>query len=90
MKLVRFTADWCQPCKQYAPQFDAAASTLQIETDVLDIEENEALVRALNFKGVPSTYLVEDDDASMHHIVTGAVSAPELVTLVNEKIQELG
>lgn len=76
MRLVRFTADWCQPCKQFAPQFDAAVAALGIEAEVLDIEDDNNLdaVQANKVMGIPALFLV-DNDEQWHRLDVGPAPA---------------
>jgi thioredoxin 1 len=58
-KILRFTADWCNPCKQLKENIERAELTMPIE--VIDIEENEELSNQYGVRNLPTMVLVIDD-----------------------------
>lgn len=62
LKLVRFTASWCQPCKQYAPIFDEFVKETGLESEVVDIDVSTDEAQKFNISSVPTTVLVEGTD----------------------------
>jgi thioredoxin len=57
--LLEFTADWCAPCKQIAPEVDAFAEEMRGKVKVvkIDIDRASALARELRVQSVP-TFMV--------------------------------
>lgn len=55
-KVVRFTADWCQPCKKYAPLFDKAADSQGETWLVVDVEEYPDAAHAFNVRSIPAVF----------------------------------
>jgi thioredoxin len=57
--LMEFTADWCAPCKQIAPDVDAFAAEMRGKAKVvkIDIDKAPALARELRVQSVP-TFMV--------------------------------
>ncbi|MBI4236840.1 MAG: hypothetical protein HY696_00305 [Deltaproteobacteria bacterium] len=54
---ITFSATWCEPCKRYAPHFDALAA--EGDGQVLFLRtENEDLARAFDVTGYPTVMLV--------------------------------
>lgn len=56
-KILRFSAEWCQPCKMLAKNIDAAGITLPIE--YIDVDEQGNLAAQYKIRGVPTLVLVE-------------------------------
>jgi thioredoxin-like negative regulator of GroEL len=56
-KILRFSAEWCQPCKMLAKNIDAAGITLPIE--YIDVDEQGDLAAQYKIRGVPTLVLVE-------------------------------
>lgn len=52
--VVRFTADWCGPCKQFAPAFNGAAERHPATFAVIDIEAVPELAVAWNVMSIPA------------------------------------
>lgn len=59
MKILKFSASWCQPCK-------ALTKTLQdvnlsgFELQEVDIEENQVLATKYGIRNVPTMVMVDD------------------------------
>ena len=75
MKLLKFGASWCGPCKMLTK----VMSDMEFPYDVeeIDIEDNEELVNQYNVRGVPTLVLLNDDgNVILTHI--GALDKPTL------------
>lgn len=55
MKIYRFTASWCQPCKALAKNLEAANLSNPIE--IIDIDENSDMAIQYNIRSVPTLML---------------------------------
>lgn len=64
VKIYRFTASWCQPCKQLAKVLEAES----IDIPVYDIETNKELVEKYKIKSVP-TIVIDHGDGIIENIV---------------------
>lgn len=86
MKVLKFQADWCQPCKMLS-------NTLKdIQTDIpvveVDIDNNSTevteLLRTYGIRGVPTLVMVDDNGIEVKRKV-GMVMQPELEAFFNTK-----
>jgi thioredoxin 1/putative thioredoxin len=78
---IEFTADWCGPCKQVAPEIDAFAREMQGKVKVVkvDIDKAPLLARELRVQSVP-TFMVFAEQ----RIVDGAVGV-----ITKKKMREM-
>jgi thioredoxin len=70
--MVEFSADWCAPCKQIAPEVEAFAREMEGKVRVVkvDIDKAPLLARELQVKSVPMFVLFAEQ-----RIVDGVVGA---------------
>lgn len=59
MKVLRFTASWCQPCKMLAKTLEDVETQIPIE--VIDIDENQQLAVDYGIRGVPTLVMLDGD-----------------------------
>ncbi|MFT5222812.1 MAG: thioredoxin 1 [Glaciecola sp.] len=74
--LVKFTADWCGPCKAVAPIIKELASDFEGRMEVLevDIDNFPDVPKRYAVQGVPTFILFEDGEA-LAKIVGGRTKA---------------
>lgn len=78
-KILRFSAEWCQPCKMLAKNLETA----NIETPIqyVNIDEESDLAAQYKIRGVPTLVLLEND-VEVKRLV-GVKTAAELQTWAN-------
>ena len=57
--LVRFTAEWCGPCKQLAPLLDKAVAEVgkgRVSHVAIDIDQNRLIAEQFRIQSVPTVY----------------------------------
>ena len=59
MKVLRFTASWCQPCKMLAKTLEDVDTRIPIE--VIDIDENQQIAMDYGIRGVPTLVMIDGD-----------------------------
>lgn len=59
MKVLRFTASWCGPCKMLAKTLEDVDTQIPIE--VIDIDENQELAMHYGIRGVPTLVMLDGD-----------------------------
>ena len=86
LKVKRFTAKWCGPCRQLAPVFTQIEEEMKdepIEFQTIDVDEDRALAIEANVSSVP-TILIEKDGQEVYR-TKGAL--PKAVIIKNIKDQ---
>ena len=58
-KILRFTASWCQPCKNLVKQLEEIDTGLPIE--VFDIDVDTELAMDYGIRSVPTLVIVEEN-----------------------------
>jgi len=71
--VVYFGAEWCGPCKMFAPVFDAAAASAKEDKEnpvvfiKLDVDDCTQLCEDLNIQAVPSILVFENSQVTKSH-----------------------
>lgn len=67
MKLLKFQASWCQPCKVLTASMQGMDIPYPVET--VDAQENEDILAKYNIRSVPALVLVNDDGSEIDRLV---------------------
>lgn len=78
MRILKFYAPWCAPCKKLSK--DLAKTMLDIES--INIEDNADLVTEYAIKSVPTTIVIDDNKKEAKRWV-GAFKVRELIGFLN-------
>ena len=79
MRILRFTASWCKPCKDLAKNI--LKSNIKLPIEVIDIDLNPELAKEYGIRSVP-TLIMLDWNKEVKRI-TGNKSTKELEEWVN-------
>jgi len=63
MKVLKFQADWCGPCKMLSRVLEDMQ--LNVEVEPIDIDANKELAIQYGIRGVPTCILLNDDGAEL-------------------------
>ena len=75
MKILRFTASWCQPCKALAMNLEEA--NLQMPIEVIDIDVQSEIAVEYGIRGVPTLVLMDEHNNVVKRLV-GSKTVTEL------------
>lgn len=74
MRVIRFTADWCQPCKMMAKVIDEVKPDIPIE--VIDIDSNSDIALEYGIRTIPTLVMLDGNTEVKRS--TGVLKAEEL------------
>ncbi|MCL1838354.1 MAG: thioredoxin [Propionibacteriaceae bacterium] len=76
-------ADWCMPCKRFAPVFEAAAAKYpDVVFGKVDTQAEQELAAALQIQAIPT--IMAFRDGTMVFREAGALSAAQLDELITQ------
>jgi thiol-disulfide isomerase/thioredoxin len=84
--IVRFTADWCVPCRSYASVYESAAERLDANFYVIDVEKHPELAEKQGVKSIPVVFKVKNGEWERFEHVP---SLPELRDAVIDRPDSL-
>jgi thioredoxin 1 len=80
IKVLKFYADWCGPCKTYAPVFDKVMSESNVEYENINVDKDTTgLAAKYKVRSIPLTVFINED----------GTSTKELGSLSEEKLKQL-
>lgn len=83
MKVLKFSASWCGPCKSLAKTIeDYYKGDVRIEE--IDVDNNRELAEKYGIRGVPTCILLDDNDIEVTRKV-GMMMIDEFESFLNSK-----
>ena len=82
--LVDFFADWCMPCKMFAPILEKVAEKIGDDAVIakINIDEAEAIAMEYKVMSIPTIILFKDRTEKQRHV--GGMSAGEVLNMIND------
>jgi thioredoxin 1/putative thioredoxin len=80
--MIEFTADWCAPCKQIAPEVEAFAREVEgkIKVVKVDIDRAPVIAQQLRVQSVPTFMLFAEQRVA--DVVVGAIRKKKMLEMV--------
>ena len=79
MKILKFQADWCQPCKALTKLIEEIDTKTEIE--VIDIDKEPLTTTKYGIRGVPT--LVKIDENGIVDRITGYKNKKQIEDFIN-------
>ena len=61
-KLILFYAEWCGASRQFLPVWDEIEELLEIQTQRVNVDENQEMAKEYGIQYLPTLYLVSGDN----------------------------
>ena len=83
---IDFFADWCMPCKMFAPVFEETAAEFEGKVKFVKLNVDEAIELAQKYRvmSIPTLKLVKGDEVLGESV--GTMSQEELTDWLNERL----
>jgi thioredoxin 1 len=81
MKMLKFYAEWCQPCKMLSRVIQEAGDKIDITIEDIDIDQNMEVAKQYNVRGVPMVVIVDDTGATIRSR-SGYMNEQALLTFI--------
>ena len=76
MKILKFSADWCQPCHTLQNTLDSM--NLNIDIESVDIDSDTVRTKKFGIRGVPTMVLIDDNEKELSRSV-GVMSPKKIL-----------
>lgn len=83
MKLLKFYAEWCQPCKMQSQIIKRAGDKIKTTVEDVDIDNNLMMATEFKIRSVPTMVLVDDKENEIKRHV-GVMNETQLLEFLGE------
>ena len=81
MKLLKFYATWCGPCKGLTKVIENAGDKITVPVEEIDIDQNMDMARKFNIRSVPVMVLTDDSGTEIRRQI-GMVDEKKLLEFI--------
>ena len=67
MRVIKFSATWCGPCKMLARNLENITTNIPIEN--VDIDENQDAAMEFGVRGVPTMIMLDENNTEVKRMV---------------------
>ena len=80
-QVIRFTAQWCGPCKMYTPIFNKVASeTSGVNFETIDVDMADPRITEYGIRNIPTTLILENGQVIQKQ--TGLIQEQQLRQMI--------
>ena len=83
MKILKFYADWCSPCKTMTQVIESVKNKINVPVEEINIDSNESLTKEYSIRGIPALIILDDSGTEIKRRV-GLMSAEEFLIFVGD------
>jgi thioredoxin 1 len=83
MKLLKFYAEWCGPCKVQSKIIKDAGDKVTVKIEDVDIDSNVSMTVDFNIRSVPTMVLVDSEEKEIKRH-TGVLKEAQLLEWLNK------
>jgi thioredoxin len=81
-KVIRFSAEWCGPCKMYAPIFERVKALVEgWEFETVNVDDDSDIAAKYQIRNIPATIIKVNDEVVDRFI--GVITEDQLVDRLN-------
>jgi thioredoxin 1 len=83
MKILKFYADWCGPCKMLSKTIESIKEEIPFEVEEIDADHNAEMAKKYNIRGLPTMVIVDGEIEVKRHV--GNMTADQIKDFVKVK-----
>jgi len=85
LKVMKFYADWCGPCKTLTPIFDEVSSEVEnVDFQSINVDTDSETAARYGIKAIPTIVFEKDDKVVQKKM--GILSKKQIVEFINENL----
>ena len=83
MKILKFYADWCGPCKMLSKIIESIKEEIPFEVEEIDADNNAEMAKKYNIRGLPTMIIVDGETEVKRNV--GNMTADQVKEFVKVK-----